>query len=103
MEKYRTYKYTEEVAGPISGVGAGGGAVALMVGIDDVGINVPESVYRYRHIRVTAVLREYQVWRYRQALRALRQVMVQSGGDRSELDPHSLGIGAATNLTAGGE
>ena len=44
-----------------------------------------------------------RVWRYGQALRALREVVVQSGGEPSDLALHSLRIGASTKLAAIGD
>ena len=69
----------------------GGGAVALMVELMASGITLPES----------APLSSYT--RYGQALRALHQVVVQSGGEPSDFAVHSLRIGAATKLVAGGD
>ena len=44
-----------------------------------------------------------RVWRYGQASRALREVVIQSGGEPSKFALHSLRIGAATKLAAGGD
>ena len=43
------------------------------------------------------------MWRYPEALAALRQVAAKAGDDPSEIGLHSLRIGAATTLAAGGE
>lgn len=89
----------EEVTGPHSGVGTGGGAVALMVELMSLGITLPESAPLSSYTCGSVV----RVWRYGQALRALRQVVVQSGGEPSDFALHSLRIGAATKLAAGGD
>ena len=46
---------------------------------------------------------EVRVWRYPEALAALRQVAARAGHDPSEVGLHSLRIGAATTLAAGGD
>ena len=43
------------------------------------------------------------MWSYPEALTALRQVEAKAGDDPSEVGLHSLRIGAATTLAAGGE
>ena len=43
------------------------------------------------------------MWRYPEALAALRQVAARAGHDPSEVGLHSLRIGAATTLAAGGD
>ena len=45
---------------------------------------------------------EVRVWRYPEALAALRQVAAKAGDDSSEVGLHSLRIGAATTPAAGG-
>ena len=47
--------------------------------------------------------REIRVHKYDQALRALREVVEKSGGDPKELALHSLRIGGASTLAAGGD
>ena len=42
------------------------------------------------------------VWTYEQALRALREVVAESGQDPAEFALHSLRIGGASRLAAGG-
>ena len=88
-----------DASGTRSGVGAGGGAVALMVELLSVYPTMPESApllsYRCGN--------EVRVWRYPEALAALRQVAARAGDDPSEVGRHSLRIGAATTLAAGGE
>ena len=43
------------------------------------------------------------MWRYPETLAALRQVAAREGDDPSEVGVHSLRIGAATTLAAGGD
>ena len=43
------------------------------------------------------------MWRYPEALAALRQVAARAGDDPSEVGLHSFRIGAATTLAAGGD
>ena len=43
------------------------------------------------------------MWSYPEALTALRQVEAKAGDDPSEVGLHSLRIGAATTLAAGGD
>ena len=89
----------DDASGTHSGVGAGGGAAALLVDLLSVYPTLPESApslpYRCRN--------EVRVWRYTDALAKLRQVATQAGDDPSEVDLHSLRIGTATTLAAGGE
>ena len=88
----------DDASGTRSGVGAGGGAVALMVELLSVYPTMPESAplssYRCGN--------EVRVWRYPEALAALRQLAARAGDDPSEVGLHSLRIGAATTLVAGG-
>ena len=46
---------------------------------------------------------EVRVWRYPEALAALRQVAARAGNDPSEVGLNSLRIGVATTLAAGGD
>ena len=46
---------------------------------------------------------EVRVWRYPEALAALRQVAARTGNNLSEVGCHSLRISAATTLAAGGD
>ena len=85
----------DDASGTRSGVGAGGGAVALMVELLSVYPTMPESAplsYRCGN--------DVRVWRYPEALAALRQVAAKAD-DPSEVGLHSLRIGAATTLAAG--
>ena len=83
----------EEVTGPRSGVGTGGDAVALMVELMASGITLPDRAPLSSYTCYSVV----RVWRYGQALRALREVVLQSGGEPSDFALHSLRIGAATS------
>ena len=80
-----------------SWVGAGGGAVALMVELRSVYPTMPESAplssYRCGN--------EVRVWRHPEALSALRQMATRAGDDPSEVGLHSLRIGAAATLATG--
>ena len=80
-------------------MGTGGGAVALMVELMASGVTLPESAPLSSYTCGSVV----RVWRYGQALRALPEVVVQSGGEPSDFALHSLRIGAATKLAARGD
>ena len=84
--------------GPRSKVEAGGGAVAILVELLSIHPalpkNAPLSSFRTRQ--------GVRVWRYTQALAALRQIVARDGGNTQEIGLHSLRIGAATALAAGG-
>ena len=87
----------DDASGTRSGVGAGGGAVALMVELLSVYPTMPEGAplsYRCGN--------EIGVWRYPEALAALRQVAPRAGDDPSEVGLHSLRNSAATTLAVGG-
>lgn len=87
------------VRGPRSGLGTGGGAVALMV----------DLLSRYPALPERAPLASYRsdngvrVWGYGQAMRALREIVAQSGRNPDEFALHSLRIGGASVLAAGGD
>ena len=89
----------DDASGTRSGVGAGGGAVALMVELLSVYPTMPESA----PLSSYWCGNEVRVWRYPEALAALRQVAARAGHDPSEVGLHSLRIGAATTLAAGGD
>ena len=80
------------------GVGDGGGAVALMAellsGHPTLPDSAPLSSYMFSN--------EVRVCSYTEALAAFRQVVANAGDDPSEVGLHSLRIGAATTLAAGG-
>ena len=88
----------DDASGTRSGVRAGGGAVAFMMELLSVYPTLPESaplsLYRCGN--------KVRVWRYPEALAALRQVAAKAGDDPSEVGLHSLRIGAATTPAAGG-
>ena len=85
--------------GPGSGVEAHGGAVALMVELLSYNTTLPESA------PVSAYLDKgvMRVWSYRRATSALRQVASLAGIDPKGVTLHSLRIGMATVLGAGGD
>ena len=89
----------DDASGTRSGVGAGGGAVALMVELLSVYPTMPESAPLSSH----RCGNEVRVGRYPEALAALRQVAARAGNDLSEVGFHSLRISAATTLAAGGD
>ena len=63
------------------------------------GITLPESAPLSSYTCGSVV----RVWRYGQALRALREVVVGSRGEPSDFALHSLLIEAATKLAARGD
>ena len=73
----------DDASGTRSGVGAGGGVVALMVELLSVYPTMPESAplssYRCGN--------EVRVRRYPEALAAIRQVAARAGDDPSEVGP----------------
>ena len=71
-----------------SGVGEGGGTVALMVELLSVYPTMPESAPLSSH----RCGNEVRVLRYQEALAALRQVAAKAGDDPSEVGLHSLRI-----------
>ena len=85
--------------GPRSGYRADGGAVALMVELLSCHPTLPDSapLSSYRSGR------DVQVWKYDQALRAFREIVEQSGRNPKEFALHSLRIGGASTLAAGGD
>ena len=89
----------DDASGTRSGVGAGGCAIALMVELLSVYPRMPESAPLSSH----RCGNEVRVGRYPEALAALRQVAARAGDDSSEVGLHSLRIGAATTLAAGGD
>ena len=88
----------DDAWGAHSGVGAICGAIALMELLSCYSIlpgGASLSSYRYGS--------EVKVWRYTEALWALRQVVAKAGGDPSEVAVSSSRIGAAITLAAVGE
>ena len=89
----------KDVRGVGSSLREGGGVVALLVELLSVHPNLPSTapLASYRQSEHLAV------WTYGQALRALREVVAESGQDPAEFALHSLRIGGASRLPAGGE
>ena len=89
----------DDVHGARSGYKADGGAVALMVELlschPTLPYGVPLPAYRSGG--------QVHVWKYDQALRAFREVVEKSGRDPREFALHSLRIGGASALAAGGD
>lgn len=89
----------DETHGPRSGYRADGGAVALMVELlschPTLSDSAPLSSYRSGQ--------GVQVWKYDQALRAFREIVEMSGRDPKKFALHSLRIGGASTLAAGGD
>lgn len=87
--------------GKRSAIDADGGAVAALVELMRCHLFLPESsaLCTYRSSRNHGV----GVWGYNQALKALRQIVRHTGGDPMHVGLHSLRIGGATTLAAGGE
>ena len=88
----------KNVRGVGSSLREGGGAVALLVELLSVHRNLPSEapLASYRQSENVAV------WTYGQALRALREVVAESGQDPAEFALHSLRIGSTLRLAAGG-
>ena len=89
----------DEAHGPRSGYRAGGGAVALMLALLSCHPTLPDSapLSSYRSGR------EEKVLKHDQALRALREIVERSGREPKDFALHSLRIGGASTLAAGGE
>ena len=89
----------DEITGPLAGYRAGGGAVALMVVLMSCHRSLPAS----------APLSSYNCWksirvlRYGHALRAFRDIVANAGRRLEYFALHSLRIGGATTLAAGGD
>ncbi|CAM9240060.1 unnamed protein product, partial [Pylaiella littoralis] len=84
-----------------SAVGAGGGAVAVLVELMTCHLSLPESapLCSFRCSRS----KDVKVLGYHKASKALRQIVQKAGGDPNTVGLHSLRIGAATTLAAGGQ
>lgn len=91
----------EEITGPRSGVGAGGDGVALTVKLTASGITLPESAPLSSYTCGSVV----RAWRYGQALPAFAPGRGTARGRtcRCGFALHSLRIGVATKLAAGGD
>ena len=86
-------------SGPESRVETGGGAVALMVELLSYNRALSGYVPLAGYVEEGVV----RVWTYRQATAALRQLAGQAGLDPKKVTLHSLRIGTATVLAAGGD
>ena len=89
----------DETSGKQSGYRANGGAVALMVELMSCHATLPDDapLSSYRSGR------EVKVLRYGEALRAFREVVKKSGHEPKDFALHSLRIGGASTLAAGGK
>ena len=89
----------DEISGPQSGYRADGGAVALMVELMSCHATLPDEapLSSYR------IGRDVKVLKYGQALQAFREIVKKSGRDPKDFALHSLRIGGASTLAAGGE
>lgn len=89
----------DETSGPRAGYRADGGAVALLVELlschATLPADAPLSSYRSG--------REVRVVKYSQALRAFREVVENAGRNPKDFALHSLRIGGASTLAAGGD
>ena len=89
----------EEASGPRAGYRADGGAVAPMVELlschPTLPADAPLSSYRSG--------REVKVVKYSQALRSFRELVEKAGRNPKKFALHSLRIGGASTLAAGGE
>ena len=88
----------DTVQGTRSGLQSDGAAVALMVELMSFHSMLPEhaplSSYRSKGKVVP--------WRYGQATQALKEIVKESGADPDQFTLHSLRIGGASTLAAGG-
>lgn len=89
----------DTASGPCSRPDADGDAVAVLVELLSYDCTLPE------HTPLSAFRtgETVKVWDYRQATRALRLIAGQKGLDPQLVSLHSLRIGTATVLAAGGE
>lgn len=88
----------DDAWGARSGLGAGGGAVALMVDLLSGYPTLPESAllspYRFDN--------KVRAWRCTEVHGGPRGTSPERGGDPSEVGPHSLRVGAVITLAAEG-
>lgn len=89
----------DSASGPASGLEADGGAVALMVELLSDNSILPD----FAPLAADIEGRGIQVWSYRQATAALRQVAVSAGLNTKDVSLHSLRISVATVLGVGGD
>lgn len=85
--------------GPRSRLDAEGGAVAALVELMSYDLTLSE----HAPLSAFRVGEAVKVWNYRQASRALRLIASQAGLDPQRVSLHSLRIGTATVLAAGGD
>ena len=87
------------VRGPRSGLGEGVGAVVFMVALMSCHLALPENapLSSYRSGQ------QVRAWGYGQALKALREVFPKFRGKPQEYAFHSLWLGNALTLAAGGD
>jgi len=88
----------EAASGTHARLEADGGAVAALVELCLLEAELPSSA----PLAAFTVGMSYQVWSYRQATRALRQIAERAGMDQKRISLHSLRIGSATVLASGG-
>ena len=89
----------DEMAGPRAGYRADGGAVALVVELMSSHRSLPASAPLSSYICGKSV----RVLRYGHALRAFRNIEANVGRRPEQFALHSLRIGGATTLAAGGD
>ena len=85
--------------GPPNPVGAGGGAAELMAELSSCYLFLPPSAPL---VVFGCGSGRWSTWAQAQATRALRQVVSAAGVQLEEYALHSLRIGGATHLSAGG-
>ena len=92
------FRARKHVRGVGSSLRKGGGDVALLVEFLSVHPHLPSAapIASYRQSENVVV------WSYGHALRALREVMAESGQDPAKFALHSLRIGGASRLAARG-
>lgn len=88
----------EAVSGAYPGLRGGAGAVALMVELMSCHPSLPDNAPLSSYRGSGGV----RTWGYGQAMRALRELVSETGGNPEEYALHSMRIGGATALAAGG-
>lgn len=85
-------------SGPLLQVEADGGAVAALVNLCllDTGLSGDAPLSAYREGK------RVMVWSSRRATEAVRQIASRAGRDAMKVSLHSMRIGSATTLAAGG-
>ena len=89
----------DEITGPRAGYRANGGAVAFMVELISCHTSLPASAPLSSYNCGKSV----RVLRYGHALRAFRDIVANAGRRPEHFALHSLRIGGATSLAAGGD